>query len=434
MAFWKGMGRLAVGTARVAAKTTVGAAKLAGKGAVAIGKTTYAHREQIGQAAGAMTRVAGTAIGVVGYGAYKATAWAARQVVDHRQAIGGAVVGAARGLGHAAADANAHMYARDAVIEPLVDQIKRQSAEYQRQIRRIYGRLYSTDPRVCRRDVLLDSLVIGGNTLATYSGFLVSVPPEVARAYELAYPDLAAQRTFIEEVRVLDGSQLPGLVSGVKGKLFEIEYVDYLNDGHLPAGYHAALARSATQPGWDIEILGPDGKMREVIQTKAAESVDYVKDALERYPHIDVVTTDEVHGQLVMQGYGDQLISSGISEDSLQSAVQAATDDAALQFSWTPSIVSLALIAFSAYSKEGLDAYTKSKNFGERSAKSYIAYLAGGAVAIATGTWWLGMIGGLGSRLLLGRGHTKRERLKSLGNLVEGNERVLERLRRQPSH
>ena len=52
--------------------------------------------------------------------------------------------------------------------------------------------------------------------------------------------------------------ELVGFVSGVKGKLFELQYVDYLNDGHLPDGFRAELAGNPTNPGWDIAIIGQD--------------------------------------------------------------------------------------------------------------------------------------------------------------------------------
>ena len=60
---------------------------------------------------------------------------------------------------------------------------------------------------------------------------------------------------------------------------------------------------------------------------------------------------------------------------------------------------------------------------------SYLAYLAGGALAVATNTWWLGVIGGMGTRFVMGTGKAKRERLASLRELIHSNEQVLNRLR-----
>ena len=46
---------------------------------------------------------------------------------------------------------------------------------------------------------------------------------------------------------------------------------------------------------------------------------------------------------------------------------------------WTPSVIAVALIAFSAYNEKGLSDYKKSKNFGERSVKAYLCFILGGA-------------------------------------------------------
>lgn len=70
-----------------------------------------------------------------------------------------------------------------------------------------------------------------------------------------------------------DDAELTGIVNGIKGKLFELRYVDYLNDGHIPDGYQAILAESATNPGWDIAVLGADDSVAEEIQLKATDSV-----------------------------------------------------------------------------------------------------------------------------------------------------------------
>lgn len=277
---------------------------------------------------------------------------------------------------------------------------------------------------------LLDSLVVGGETLSAYA-FSGNASSEVQRAYELAYPDVSAVRSFSDQVRDLNAQELEGFVSGIKGKLFELQYVKYLNDEHLPEGFTATIAQSANNPGWDIAIFGADGIVKDTIQAKATESVSYVKEALERYPHIDVVTTSEVYSHLLMQGFAEDVINSGISEDGLETFVEVDIDSVTLTFDWTPSVVSLALIAFSAYNQEGLTAYQKSRNFGGRASKSYVGYLVGSSLAVATQTWWMGVLGAMGSRLVLGTGRRKRDRLSQLKLVVEQNENVLMRLESQ---
>lgn len=427
----KFLGKLAWGTTKLAAKATIMTGSLAIKGTAATAKVAYDNRAGIGKVALKTASALGTTAAVVGYGGYKAAEWGVKKVVDHRREIGGAVYGAASGTGAAIADASGHVFAREERLKPLVERLAAQSAEYRERVAALYRRLEKITPRVSKRDAYLDTLAVGGETLAAYAAFAVAVPENVERAYQLAYPGLAANADFSETVRRMSSpDELQGLASGVKGKLFEIEYADYLNAGNLPAGYQAELATSATQPGWDIQILGPDGHMKDLIQLKATDSVDYVREALERYPHIDVVSTSEVQGQLLMQGLSEHVTDSGISDSALQQVVSDASDGATPQFDWMPSALTFALLAFTAYSQEGLDAYEKSRNFGERASKTYLAYLAGGALAVATGTWWLGVLGGMGTRIIIGSGKAKRGRLATLQALIRANDQTLARLKR----
>ena len=95
-----------------------------------------------------------------------------------------------------------------------------------------------------RRSTIVDSIVIGGETLV---GLLAAgiIPDEIINAYEAAYPNLSGSVSFEEKIRELDGDSLAGFIAGVKGKLFEQKYVEYLNDDNLPDGYTAILAESS---------------------------------------------------------------------------------------------------------------------------------------------------------------------------------------------
>lgn len=356
--------------------------------------------------------------------AYKATALTAKTVYDHREEIGGTAVGALKGTAGAVRDASGHLVTKESINSQLRT-VEIQSRHYRALTSRFNERLRLGGRQ---KAVLLDTLMVGGQTLAEYinSG---QVSEEIQHAYELAYPHVADIRSFADQVERLDGQELMGFVSGVKGKLFELQYVDYLNEGHLPDGFRAELAGSPTNPGWDIAIIGQDGALHDTIQAKATDSAVYVTDALEKNPQIDVVTTSEIHSHLVMQGFSESVIDSGISDGALTAAVDGATTS----MHWMPSAVTLALIAFSAYSQDGLSAYQKSRQFGERSSKSYLAYLAGGSLAVATNTWWIGVLGGMGSRLILGAGRQKRERLMQLKQLVHSNQVVLLQLEQQLS-
>ena len=98
---------------------------------------------------------------------------------------------------------------------------------------------------------LLDSLFLVGQPL---SDLLESgdICEEMLAAYAAARPDLAVHTSLVEAVRSCEGAELISLIAGVKGKLFEMEYSHWLNDGNLPKGY---LAR--------IDDLLPSGRSEE---------------------------------------------------------------------------------------------------------------------------------------------------------------------------
>ena len=85
-----------------------------------------------------------------------------------------------------------------------------------------------------RKKDLLDLLVVGGVSLAALVRDPAAVPPEVARAFELAYPGLAASgETFTDAVQRMSADEVVGLVHGVKGKLFEMELASWVADESL---------------------------------------------------------------------------------------------------------------------------------------------------------------------------------------------------------
>lgn len=138
-----------------------------------------------------------------------------------------------------------------------------------------------------------DVVMLSGESLATLLS-ASTVSENIINAYQAAYPNLAENISFQDKAASLEGEALEGFISGIKGKLFEQQYVEYLNQGNLPDGYVAVLASSPTQPGWDIAIEGENGTITSLLQVKATDSVSYVKEALDKYPNIDVVTTEEV--------------------------------------------------------------------------------------------------------------------------------------------
>ena len=304
----------------------------------------------------------------------------------------------------------------DKEVEELEREVKNQSIRYDKVIR--------------NKAAVLDSGIISGVVIADFVASPNSVPESVISAYEAAYPTLAATSTFTDAVqRYTDPEELRGFLAGIKGKLFEVQYVDYLNRGNLPDDYSAELASSANQPGWDIVITGPYQTVVDVLQLKATDSVSYVVESAKRYPDIDVVTTEEVYSQLLLHANIENIdiIDSGISEDSLAELIAESLDIGygASEFLGAKiPVAALALIALSAYTEQDKNIYQKSFSFGGRSAKALIAMGVGGFVT-GFSTWWIGLIGAVGTRLLADRGKQKRLRHRQLKDIVQNNEAVI---------
>lgn len=155
--------------------------------------------------------------------------------------------------------------------------------------------------RAASSETFLDTAVVGGVSVADIIAGRIEedrIPHSVINAFHLQFPQYGASFTSAVREHSADPKELMGLVNGVKGKLFETEYVDWLNHEHLPQGYSATLAHSATNPGWDISIQNAHGHIDKVLQMKATDSLNYVKHALDANPQIDVVVPHDVYTQI----------------------------------------------------------------------------------------------------------------------------------------
>lgn len=121
-------------------------------------------------------------------------------------------------------------------------------------------------------------------------------------------------------------SQLQGIINSSKGKYFELLVASKLNNGEtvgnitLPDGYKAELASSMNQPGWDMKITDTKGNAVEYIQLKATESTKYIKETLEKYPDIRIVSTSEVAGT------DEMVIATDISDESVTTEMEKVLD------------------------------------------------------------------------------------------------------------
>lgn len=281
---------------------------------------------------------------------------------------------------------------------------------------------------LCRKGKAIDILSLGGESLAVLLAGS-QIPFAIQSAYEAAYPNKAETDHLADQLNSLYGDELTGLLAGIKGKLFEQQYADYLNDGNLPDGYSAQIANAANQPGWDIAIEGPNKEIVEVIQAKATDSVGYVVAALEQNPQIDVVTTEEVYSHLLMSGVSESMITnSGISNASLEDALAEGVNAADISLDFSPPWFTLGLIAFTTYKAEDLTLFEKARSAGDRTGKAYLSYLVGGTLAAVTNTWWLGVVGTVGSRFLADEGARRRAIFDRLNKAAKTNGEVIAKL------
>lgn len=167
-------------------------------------------------------------------------------------------------------------------------------------------------------DAITSSIAIKGIFLSDQIDYS-KITPQMEEAFNLAYPNV--------ELNSLSGrnpEEIEGFLNAWKGKYFEVIVRDKLNDGdwigniHLEPGQSARLADSVTQSVWDLQILNPDGTIAEELQLKATDSLSYIKSALERYPDIKVVSTDEISDR---PSDLSDIVSSGISNESLDETI-----------------------------------------------------------------------------------------------------------------
>lgn len=253
---------------------------------------------------------------------------------------------------------------------------------------------------------IMDAAAIGlaFDVVFSESAFDVSkITPEMASAWEQAYPNVP-----IESLAGRSTEDLAGAISGWKGKLFEVEVANRLNAGewvgdlHLEAGQHAQLAASATQPGWDLQIINDDGGIADAVQLKATESVSYVHEALERYPDTPILTTHEVasklidHGMIIDSGLHNDILTDSVSDHVADASADAFSDG--LIGAMPVSVIVVTEAARVLSGKKTVDAALASG--GDRLAKGVVAGAVAAGVSVVA-TPFVGAIAGFMTRLFL---------------------------------
>ena len=277
----------------------------------------------------------------------------------------------------------------------------------------------------------MDSAVIGGVGVADILAGKVAewqIPSDVVEAFHEQYPQYGS--SFVEAVKHLapNPDQLAGLISGIKGKLFEIDYVDWLNHGHLPDGWTAELAHTANNPAWDIAIHDSHGHVAEVLQLKATESLAYVKEAIAAHPAIDVVIPHELYERLA--GHPELLGHVVDGHQNLTDLTHHVSDaaghaDGVGDHAHFPVIAPILAIGFAAsqnwrrYRTGSITLNQMLQNVGERGLLAVIASGSGWAVGAAAHARGVGIPVAMGVRLFGRQLLHNRDRRKLLAVYVE---------------
>lgn len=149
------------------------------------------------------------------------------------------------------------------------------------------------------------------------------ITPEMREAFNLKYPNQS-----IEELADLQPEQIQGYINGWKGKYFEVLVNEKLNNGEmvgdiaLEYGQTAELAETG-QEGFDLVIRNADGGIAEELQLKASEELGIAKEALEKYPDIDILGTEEMGQEDTL----DQVIGSQIEDEQIEASIEEPLDD-----------------------------------------------------------------------------------------------------------
>jgi len=153
-------------------------------------------------------------------------------------------------------------------------------------------------------EVAVDGAVLRGQMApAVMMAFVLSgrgeeldgpIGQEFVQAIRDCYPDLGSANIgeIADHMRAYSPEEFAGVVSMVKGKLFERLVVVHENgDGDA---WRAALHADQSYPGSDITFVNDDTGEAIEVSLKATDSAAYVEHALMRYPDIPVLTTEEV--------------------------------------------------------------------------------------------------------------------------------------------
>ncbi|MDE0959119.1 MAG: hypothetical protein OSB12_10865, partial [Planctomycetota bacterium] len=255
------------------------------------------------------------------------------------------------------------------------------------------------------RGDLRESAVVGGLLLVDAT-LETAAPEEMERVFAAAYPGLSVDESVDDAIARLEENPaaLEGLLSGIKGKLFEQRAADALS-GELSDGTRVELATSATQPGHDLEFISDSGEVYGVLQAKAVSSVDEIIEHYQRYPEIPVIATEEVRATLAdhpaLANWQPEIAVADLDQEMAQ-LVEGASSIEVIPLGTS------AVLLWHLSTGEG-DLEMRLCRAGDVIGRNVPAVLVAGAVGTLTGTLWCVIPAAIYARWLTGEGQKKRQ-------------------------
>ena len=117
---------------------------------------------------------------------------------------------------------------------------------------------------------------------------------DIENAHKIAFPN--HDISFSEHVSSLDTiEQKMGVISGVKGKLFEIKVKDHLDNEFASQGLNVELAENVNQKGWDLVVKDQSNEPINYFQVKCSDNIDYITSSIEKYPEFIHIVPEDVY-------------------------------------------------------------------------------------------------------------------------------------------
>ena len=122
------------------------------------------------------------------------------------------------------------------------------------------------------------------------------VDDRVQQAYEMAYPNQAAEHSLHEHLAELEArgeGSTEGFINGIKGKMGELDAREFMEEHGFQ---NVEIAPDPTQPIWDISAISESGEQVFIqVKTGAASYGADVVDAMEASPDVPFLVNTDIY-------------------------------------------------------------------------------------------------------------------------------------------